>query len=83
LTLRDGGLVTGPYLENAAFNPSLSPLQAAAAALSLAGRTWSDVSAALCVQMERSAVDHAAAARPILSAVAPHVPLEVLLIRTS
>ncbi|ELY5826696.1 cytidine deaminase [Cronobacter turicensis] len=40
---RDGAVFTGSYAENAAFNPSLPPLQAALNLLSLNGYAWTDI----------------------------------------
>ena len=46
LRTHDGTIVAGPYAENAAFNPSLSPLQAALSQLNMRGGAWSDIAEA-------------------------------------
>ncbi len=43
LQSKDGQIFTGAYLENAAFNPSLPPLQMALNGLHLSGKTASDI----------------------------------------
>ena len=66
LTTHDGETFTGSYLENAAFNPSISPLQAAAVSLMLAGRGMNEIVSAISVQTEGSAVAHTTWARSLL-----------------
>jgi cytidine deaminase len=82
LITRAGETFVGPYLENAAFNPSISPAQAAAVALMLAGRGLDDVETAILVQTEGSRIDQTAATRALLNQVAPHVAVQELLVRT-
>jgi cytidine deaminase len=81
LTTSAGETFVGPYLENAAFNPSISPFQAAAVALVLAGRSLKDAASAISVQTEGSPVAHTAAVRSVLAQVAPHVTVQELLVR--
>lgn len=74
-----GEIVAGPYAENAAFNPSLSPLEAALSQLNLAGGDWSDIAEAVLVQ----ATDlHTSATRTVLSAIGG-APLRVIAARNS
>ncbi|WP_426712894.1 cytidine deaminase [Cronobacter muytjensii] len=47
---RDGAVFTGSYAENAAFNPSLPPLQAALNLLSLNGYGWHDIQRAMLAE---------------------------------
>ncbi|HEX6098449.1 MAG TPA: cytidine deaminase [Thermoanaerobaculia bacterium] len=74
-----GPIVTGAYAENAAFNPSLSPLEAALSQLNMAGGAWSDITEAVLVQ---AAEMHASATRTVLSAIG-NAPLRVLRARNS
>jgi cytidine deaminase len=46
------GIVTGAYAENAAFNPSMSPLEAALSQLNLRRGAWSDITAAVLVGVD-------------------------------
>jgi cytidine deaminase len=50
LELRDGKIICGSYAENAAFNPSLPPLQAALNVLSLSGYDYSDIQRAVLAE---------------------------------
>jgi cytidine deaminase len=50
LELRDGKIISGSYAENAAFNPSLPPLQAALNLLSLSGYDYSDIQRAVLAE---------------------------------
>jgi cytidine deaminase len=72
----DGRMFSGPYLENAAFNPSISPIQAAAVALMLSGRRMSEVTQATVVCRVDSAIDHVAATRFLLEQVAPGAAIQ-------
>src|ERR1700736_3556568 len=50
LRTRDGGIYSGAYAENAAFNPRLPPMQAALSQVNLAGRDWAEIERAVLVQ---------------------------------
>jgi len=71
LTTADGRTFVGPYLENAAFNPSISPVQAAVVGLVLGGGRINDVVRATVVSTAESKVHHAATTRRLLEKVAP------------
>ncbi|WP_373488713.1 cytidine deaminase [Blastomonas sp.] len=73
LELADGSVWSGTYIENAAFNPSLSPAQTALIALTMAGRDWHEIRAAAVAQLAPQAVDHAEAARKMLAAMGSKV----------
>lgn len=80
LRTRSGRVFAGPYLENAAFNPSLSPMQTAIVAALLGGESGTGVTEAALVRVEPSRVDHAGAARLLLDRFAPGVPLREIFI---
>ncbi|MGE0489451.1 MAG: cytidine deaminase [Vulcanimicrobiota bacterium] len=73
----DTALVTGSCLENAAFNPSLSPLQAALGQLQARGLSYQDVRRAVLVERQPAAISQEGLARVLLAAVCPGVELEV------
>lgn len=50
LALCDGKIISGSYAENAAFNPSLPPLQAALNVLSLSGYDYSEIQRAVLAE---------------------------------
>jgi len=53
LKTRDGGIFTGSVAEDAAFNPSMSPLEAAVVSLVISGgKSYSDIVDAVLVEME-------------------------------
>lgn len=74
-----GAFVRGPYAENAAFNPSLSPLEAALSQLNMSGGTWNDIAEAVLVAVDGM---HDSATRTVVSAVSA-APLRLLRARNS
>jgi len=74
LRLDDGDLVLGRYAESAAFNPSLSPLQAALSALALTGVGFDRIRAAALVETGGPASQRAAT-EALLATIAPGVVL--------
>jgi cytidine deaminase len=78
IATRTGRIFRGSYIENAAFNPSLSPLQVTLLALIGAGATPGDITRAALVEVEHSAISQRSATRTVLSAVAPAAKLLVV-----
>ena len=68
----------GSYIENAAFNPSLSPFQVALVALILAGDDGSRISTVVLVEVEGAAISQKSATEAALSAVAPSAKLRIV-----
>ena len=73
-----GRVYKGSYIENAAFNPSLPPLQTALAALIVAGEDYSAISRVTLVEVGGAAISQKSVAEATLSAVAPKTNLRVL-----
>ena len=71
----------GCYIENVAFNPSLSPLQTALVQLIAAGQDYSAISAVTLVEAQGAKISQRAVTETVLAAVAPQVKLEVLVAR--
>ncbi|MDK1494080.1 cytidine deaminase [Sinorhizobium sp. 7-81] len=67
--LDDGTLWPGPYVENAAFNPSLSPGQTALVGLTMAGRDWRTIREVVLVETSDSPVDHRRALDQLLGSL--------------
>jgi cytidine deaminase len=77
LATRDGVIFTGQVAENAAFNPSMSPLEQAIVNLVIGGgRTYADITDAVLVEVANSKSSQADATRAVLAAVTT-VPLRV------
>jgi cytidine deaminase len=79
LRVKGGAIVSGAYAENAAFNPSLSPLQAALSQLNLRGGAWSEIEE--CALVRADAL-HDNATRVVLAAIG-NAPLRVIAARNS
>jgi cytidine deaminase len=81
LSLRttDGTIASGAYAENAAFNPSMSPLEVALSQLNLRGQAFETITDAVLVHVDRM---HTNATRDVLSAVT-EAPLRLISARNS
>ena len=68
----------GSYIENVAFNPSLSPLQIALAQMIAGGDAYSSISAVTLVEVPATQISQKPVAQIVLAAIAPNVKLSVL-----
>lgn len=75
----DGTIVSGAYAENAAFNPSMSPLEVALSQLNLQGRGFDSITDAVLVRVDAL---HTSATLSVLGAVS-RAPLRLILARNS
>ena len=73
-----GRVYRGAYIENVAFNPSLSPLQTALVALIVAGDKFSAMSRVTLVEVGGAAISQRSTAEAVLAAIAPAIKLEVI-----
>jgi cytidine deaminase len=69
ITTKAGEIFAGSYLENAAFNPSLEPVQCAVALAVLSGVNLEEIASIEVVQRSGGPVDHLAYARLIAAAI--------------
>jgi cytidine deaminase len=76
-----GQVYQGCYIENVAFNPSLSPLQTALVQLIAAGEPYSAISAVALAEVHGAKISQRAVTETALASVAPQVNLEVVLAR--
>lgn len=75
-----GALYKGSYIESAAYNPSLGPLQAALVAfISAGGGEYEDIAAAVLVEKEGALIKQDHTARLLLHSIAPHCRFEAFL----
>jgi cytidine deaminase len=75
LLTADGTIHAGPYAENAAFNPSMSPMEVTLSHLNLCGHNVTSITRAVLVQADSKCLQ-IAASRAVLAAVS-EVELEV------
>ena len=81
LRTRRGAIFAGGYLESAAYNPSLPPLQAALiAAVTGGGVAWGDIAEVVLVELEEehAPVQQADSARLVVAKIAPQAAFRVL-----
>ncbi len=76
-----GRIYRGSYIENVAFNPSLSPLQIALAQMIAAGEQYSMISQATLVEVQGAKISQKSVAETVLGAIAPTVKLQRLYAR--
>jgi cytidine deaminase len=77
LRAADGGIYSGSVAENAAFNPSLSPLEAAVVSLAInGGKKYGDITDAVLVEVAGAVASQIAATKAVLAAMTA-VPLRV------
>ncbi|MGB1974185.1 MAG: cytidine deaminase [Vibrio toranzoniae] len=80
LQLTTGELFTGAYAENAAFNPSLPPLQVALVQLKMAGFDFEQIENAALVEIADGSISHLADTQSTLEAINPDIPVTYLAI---
>jgi cytidine deaminase len=78
IATRSGRIYKGSYIENAAFNPSLSPLQTALVQLISAGEDYAAISRVALAETKGAKISQKTATEAVLSAIAPSVRVELL-----
>jgi cytidine deaminase len=68
----------GSYIENAAFNPSLSPLQSALVQLIVAGEDYSAITRVVLAEIKDAKISQVSVTRAVLSTVAPAAELRTI-----
>ena len=76
-----GVIYKGAYIENVAFNPSLSPLQVALVSTIMAGEQPDQITEAVLVELEDAPISQLAVTRMVLEAMAPRAHLRRLTAR--
>ncbi|PMG87355.1 cytidine deaminase [Vibrio breoganii] len=72
---KDGTLFCGSYAENAAFNPSLPPLQVALVQLQMAGIPFSEIAEVGLAEMNDGSISHLADTQSTIEAINPDIPV--------
>lgn len=70
------GSYVGAYAENAAYNPSMSPLEAALVLLIMSGDSYNNINRAILVEANNNKCSQLSATRDVLAAVAENITLE-------
>jgi cytidine deaminase len=70
------GCYVGAYAENAAYNPSMSPLEAAVVQLIMSGDSYANINRAILVEAQTNKISQLTATTDVLSAIAESVKLE-------
>lgn len=78
LRMSGGAIITGSAIENAAYNPTLPPLQAALITLVAQGRRYEEILCAMLGQTRNPAFDFTASSARLLDIIAPGALLETL-----
>ena len=73
-----GNIYRGSYIENAAFNPSLAPLQVALIAMALAQEDFADIAEVVLAEPSNNAVSHLSATKSLLALIAPRAEFRLL-----
>lgn len=71
-------IYSGSYIENVAFNPSLSPLQVALAAMIAGGQAYSAIAACTLVELQNAKISQASVTETVLGVIAPSVRLAIV-----
>ncbi len=79
LATSNGRVFAGSYIENAAFNPSLPPLEAALAGYFAAGHFAGTIERVVLVESAARQISHEATTRSVLAAIAPKAQFDVQL----
>jgi cytidine deaminase len=78
IATRSGRIYKGSYIENVAFNPSLSPLQTALVQMISAGEDYSAISRVAIAEIKGAKISQKTASEAVLSGIAPSVRTEFL-----
>ena len=78
IATRSGRIYKGSYIENVAFNPSLSPLQTGLVQLIVAGEDYGTISRVALAEIKGAKISQKSATEAVLSTIAPSVRVELL-----
>ncbi|RTZ14438.1 cytidine deaminase [Vibrio aquaticus] len=78
LKTNDGKVYYGAYAENAAFNPSLPPLQVAMIQLLLARQSFENIDSAALVEVKEGTISHLETTQSTLESINPDIPMTYL-----
>lgn len=80
IRMTDGKVYAAPYLENAAFNPSLSPIHGAIVRAAFGGYKPKQIQEIIVAQCVDSMIDHRGSAEFVLARIAPEASIRTILL---
>jgi len=75
---RRGNIYRGSYIENAAFNPSLPPLQVALVAMAMANEDFSEIAEVVLAEASNNSISQLNATKSVLGVIAPRAEFRLL-----
>ena len=75
---RRGNVYRGSYIENAAFNPSLSPLQVALVEMAMADEDFTNIAEVVLAEAANNSISQLSATKSVLAVIAPHAEFRLL-----
>jgi cytidine deaminase len=75
---RGGKIYRGSYIENAAFNPSLPPLQVALVAMAMENEDFKDITEVVLAEASNNSISQLSATKSVLAAIAPRAEFRLL-----
>ena len=75
---RRGNIYRGSYIENAAFNPSLPPLQVALVAMAMANEDFSEIAEIVLAEASNNSISQLNATKSVLGVIAPRAEFRLL-----
>jgi len=75
---KDGKIFQGYYAENAAFNPSISPIDFVLSSLNLSGKSFDEIQKVILAEIKSSKSSQINTIQTVLNAIVPHVKLNVV-----
>jgi cytidine deaminase len=76
IATNSGRTFKGSYIENAAFNPSLPPLETALVALIAGGEDFAAITHVTLCEVEGSMISQKSVTEAVLAVIAPRIPLQ-------
>lgn len=75
---RQGNVYRGSYIENAAFNPSLPPLQVALVAMAMANEEFGEIAEVVLAEAANNSISQLNATKSLVAAIAPRAEFRLL-----
>lgn len=75
---RRGNVYRGSYIENAAFNPSLPPLQVTLVAMAMASEEFGDIAEVVLAEASNNSISQLNATKSVLAVIAPRAEFRLL-----